>query len=367
MNTPMVSAHVNTRHKEMLVPGSERGTKDTISVFPGYEWIKKLPNKKIYFALFQDWVSTDNLPDGYDYYIVSFHLEPINIPWLKQQKVTGLIIVLSGGTHYDLKLPGVHFVSFFYWHYQLKQMQDWFGVKEKITPTYKFSAVCNRVSQSKVWIITKLLETAKESSLVVLNSWLKEKNVHGWQATGNTTLDQLTQVFRDCYSGKEIKIDNFDNATQNKQNITGNPWQPLYQDCAVNFTNESFHYSRMIEDGQEYIWPGPFITEKTLKCLLGGTAFIPVGQFETYKTLTNLGFEFHYDFDITWDLDPGNITRAEKIINLIDQLNQFDVSELVTKTQHSSKHNQNHIVSDKFYQTCNDINATTVDEIVKIL
>jgi hypothetical protein len=352
--------------KQMLVPRPCQGTKDNIPQFPGYEWIKQLPGKKIYFALFQQWPNQD-LPTGHDYYIVSFHLEVVDIAWLKRQKVTGPIIVLSDGQSYNFKIPGVKFLPFYYWHYQLQQMQEWFGIKEKAMPAYKFSAVCNRISQSKLWVTTKLLETAQDSSLIVLNSWIEEKNVHDWQATGNVKLDQLTQLFRDRYLGQEIKIDDFNNTTHNFQSITGNPWQPLYQDCAVHFTNESFHYSGMVEDGQKYIWPGPFLTEKTLKCLLGGTAFIPVGQFETYKTLTDLGFKFHYDFDIAWDLDSGNITRAEKIVNLIDQLNQIDILTLVTKTQTSSKYNQNYIVSGKFYQACHDINVNTINKIFEIL
>ena len=354
--------------KQMLVPSPVTGTQDTIPYFPGYEWIKKLPDKKIYFALFQGWYNIDDLPQGYDYYIVSFHMEVSNLLWLKQQKVSGPIIVLADGQSYDFKMPGIHFVPFYYWHYQLQKMQEWFGIKEeKITPKYKFSAVCNRISQSKVWITTKLLETAKESSLIVLNSWLEEKNVHGWQLTSNTKLDQLTQLFLDKYAGQEIKIDDFNNTTQNEQRITGNPWQPLYQDCAIHFTNESFHYSGMVENGQEYIWPGPFLTEKTLKCLLGGTAFIPVGQFETYKTLTNLGLQFDYDFNISWDLDPGNLSRAESIINLIDELNQYTAEQLVNKTQESSRYNQNYIVSGKFFEQCQQKNKESIAQIFDLI
>ena len=51
--------------KQMLVPLPIEGTQDTVSSFPGYEWIKKLPNKKIYFALFQRWPN-QRLPTGYD-------------------------------------------------------------------------------------------------------------------------------------------------------------------------------------------------------------------------------------------------------------------------------------------------------------
>ena len=346
------------------MPG--QGIQDQIPIHPGYEWIKKLPNKQIYFALFQRWPNYD-LPAGYDYYIVSFHLEVVDISWLKRQKVAGPIIVLADGQNYNLKISGVHFLPFFYWHYQLQKMQEWFGIKEKITPTYKFSTVCNRISQSKIWITTKLLETAKESSLIVLSSWFEEKNVHSWHLTGSVKLDQLTQLFRDKYFGQEIKIDDFKNATHNQQNITGNPWQALYQDCAIHFTNESFHYSEMVEDNQVYVWPGPFITEKTLKCLLGSTAVIPVGQFETYKTLSNLGLKFDYEFDTQWDLDPGNLTRSNSIVNLIDHLNQCSVDELVAKTQKSNEYNQNYIVSGSFFKSCEQINEKSITQIVDLI
>jgi hypothetical protein len=246
-------------------------------------------------------------------------------------------------------------------------MIAWFGLQEKAKPRYKFSAVCNRITQSKLWIATKLLETAQDSSLVVLNSWLEEKNVHNWQPTGNDTLDNLTQIFRDTYLGKEIKIDDFDNSKQNKHRITGTPWQPLYQDCAIHFTNESFHYSGMVENDQEYVWPGPFVSEKTLKCLLGATAFVPVGQFETYKTFKDLGFNFECEFDTTWDLDPGNLTRCQSIINLIDWFNHCDINTLTALTKDCNQSNQEHIISGQFFSRCNERNQESIEKINQLL
>jgi hypothetical protein len=352
--------------KEMLVPGACYGTKDQLPLNRGYEWINKLPNKKIYFALFQGWPAKD-LPKGYDYYIVSFHLEAVNLDWIRSQEVNGKIIVLFDGNHYDLEIPGVEFVSFFYWHYQIEKMQQWFGMQPKQQPKYKFSAVCNRITQSKLWVTIKLLEVARESSLIVLNSWLEEKNVHAWQLTGLPELDKYTEIYREKYLGTEIKIDDFDTRTQNVQSITGTPWQPLYQDCAINFTNESFHYSYMAADNQEYVWPGPFITEKTLKCLLGGTAFVPVGQFHTYKTLQDLGFKFNYQFDTAWDNDSGNLTRFCKILELINWLNQFDVDQLVEFTKDANEHNQHHITSGNFFQVCERRNLESIDKIYSLV
>jgi hypothetical protein len=353
----------------MLVPSPQRGTKDQIGIHSGYEWIKNLPNKKIYFALFQNWHDLQDLPLGYDYYIVSFHLEAVNLNWLRQQRVPGQIIVLFDGNSYNLDIPGIHFIPFFYWHYQLEQMQTWFGSKPLYSnsPSYKFSAVCNRITQSKVWITTKLLETCRQSSLIVLNNWLEEKNVHNWQLTGNTVLDNLTIKFQERYLGQTIKIDHFDNTSQNHQQITATPWQPLYQDSAIHFTNESFHYSYTIDGNQSYIWPGPFITEKTLKCLLGGTAFVSVGQFEIYQILGKLGLIFDYGFDLTWDQDPGNLTRACSIVQLIDSLNQIEIDQLVKLTKPSNEHNQNYIVSRKFFDRCHKFNLESIEKIYQLL
>jgi len=347
---------------QMLVPGEWRGIPDQFPAVKGYEWIDRLPNKKIYLSMWSAWYSTD-LPADYDYYIVSYHLEAVNLPWLRQQasQLNRPIIVLFDGNSYDVSIPNVHFIPYYYWHEQLAQLIAWFGIQAKPTPSYKFSAVCNRITQSKVWITTKLLETAPESSLVVLNSWLDEKNVHNWQPTGNSKLDQLTDVFRSRYQGQTIKIDDFDTNTMNQQSITGNPWQPLINDVAVHFTNESFHYSLMM-DPDEYIWPGPFLTEKTLKCLAGGTAFIPVGQFETYRTLGALGLEFNYGFDTTWDSDPGNLSRAASIVDLIDDLNQVDIAKLVDLTQESSRFNQNWIVTGQFGQQCQRHNQESTEK-----
>ena len=357
-----------------VVPLQCFGTQKDIPIFPGYEWIKQLPDKKIYFALFERWPGLDtggwdkhDLPSGYNNYIVSFHLEAVDVAWLQQQKVTGPIFVLFDGTHYDLEIPGVYFIPFFYWHYQFKTMIETFGLQPSKTPKYKFSAVTNRIIQSRVWITTKLLKVAQDSSLLILNDWVEDKNVHGWQPTGNATLDKLTQTFLDNYFGQKILIDDFNtDRDKNSLNMT-DPWQPLYQDCAINFTNETFHYSYTVENGKEYIWPGPFVTEKTLKPLLAGTAIIPVGQFETYKTLSKFGLQFDYGFDTSWDLDPGNLSRAESIIKLIDTLAQLDLEELITKTEESSKYNQNHIVTGKFFEQCHQKNEESVAQIFDLI
>jgi len=352
--------------QNMLVPMAVQGTKETLGVYKEYEWIKTLPNKRIYLALFQRQFVND-LPPDYEYYIVSWHLEAVDMNWLKRQQTTGHIIVLFDGNHYDCQIPNVTFVPYMYWHVQLDRIIDWFGIQPKPDPTHKFSAICNRITQSKIWVTTKLLETARDSSVIRLSKWLESKNVHDWQLTGNPVLDQLTTIFKDKYQGQDIMIDDFDNEQHNVQQITANPWQSVLQDCVINFTSESFHYSGMYENGINYVHPGPFITEKTLKCLVAGTALVPVGQFETYQTLAKFGLNFDYEFDTSWDLDAGNLTRAQRIIELIDHLNEFSVDQLVSFTKPVNEHNQNCIVTGTFAKQCRQHNQQSLDQVFDII
>ena len=46
-------------------------------------------------------------------------------------------------------------------------------------------------------------------TLLSLSDWIEEKNVHNWQPTGQSVLDNLTEIFRSKYLGKKWSIDDF--------------------------------------------------------------------------------------------------------------------------------------------------------------
>jgi hypothetical protein len=316
-----------------------------------------------FFHLHSQWHSSDHqLPKGYKYYVLSWHGEYMDHEWIKAQNITEPVIVLHDWNHYIPSSLPDNFITirWIHWHYPLEKMVEWFGTKYTKNIRYKASAFCNRITQSKVWITTALLNYLDETQrLISLSDWLEEKNVHHWEPTGNTMLDDLQNNFRTNWIGKKISIDNFIN-DQNFQRYTANPAHPAYQECALHFTNESWHYSLMQEQNKKYIFPGPNFSEKTLKCLLGGTAFIPVGQFDVYRTLNQLGMQFDYEFDVSFDQDPGNISRAEKIVNLIRSLDQYTANDLFEMTRKSSQHNQEHIVSRDFFNLCESKNKSVL-------
>jgi len=354
----------------MLVPSSIiRGTANYIKKYPGYEWIEQFANKNIYYALFLGWQEADLL-SGYDYYIVSFHREAVDLNWIKQQakQVNAPIIVLHDGSHYNTRISGVTFLPFYYWHFQLDKMQKLFGNAFTKNIKYKTSAFCNRITQSKLYVFTALAKYINENDrLITLSNWLETKNIHNGEYTGNIVLDSLYEEFEQHWLGKELKIDNFNNNTDNIQIITGNPDQSAYQECAVHFTNESFHYSFMMDDYIPYTYPGPFITEKTLKCLLGATGFVPVGQFETYKTLSSLGLNFDYEFDTSFDNDSGNLTRLESIVKLIQQFSDMDIDQIFNATKESGEYNQQQIINGTFFKNCDKVNAQSIETLHQLL
>jgi hypothetical protein len=349
----------------MLVPIPTMGTHQNCN-FSGIEWLQSLPDNT-FFSLWQKWPKY-NLPTGYDLYVVSFHLETVDVDWIadQAQKISAPIVVLSDLNYYNYPFPSnVHAYTYYFWNQQVELIKKWFPKKTNKNLKFKTSAFCNRITQSKLIIFTALVEYLQSQTLLKLDSWVDEKDVHFKQATGNNELDRLADLFWSKYYGNTYVIDQFNNSTDNVQRKTADPWSTAYQQALINFTNESFHYSYFYNGEKEFIYPGPFLTEKTLKCLVGGTPFIAVGQFETYKTLKNLGFCFNYgDLDLSWDLDSGNLTRLQSIVNLIKNLQNYTLDDLVAITNDSTKHNFNYVWSGDFNNHCNNQNNKTIELIL---
>lgn len=339
----------------MLVPAPWQGP--ALQATGEMLWLANLPSNT-WCSLWRNWRQTEDLPKGHNLYVISYHLEAVDLNWVLRQcnQINAPIILLSDSKYYDFPVPqNLHCFTYLYWHKQLEQIQQWFPNQSLKDLKYKASSVCHRVTQSKLIVFTTLAEELKSDALQILGAWFEDVNFHHKEKTGNHLLDFISDIFWSKYAGKEIRIDNFDNS-KNQQNITSDPWSPIYQQCALHFTNESFHYSLMENEIGKFTYPGPFLTEKTLKCLIGETGFIPVGQFETYRTLSDLGFEFNYDFDLSFDADPGNLTRLEKIVKLILALKPMSVEDIFMASRESSMRNRDHILSGKFSTVCEKVN-----------
>ena len=360
----------------MLVPlpweGNVEQFKIRTDLHRGYEWLSKI-DKNVYLCLYQRW-PTQDLPTGYDLYIITFHLEAVAVDWLEQQSKTlnREIIVLFDGSSNGYTIPRVRFLPYFYWHIQLDNIFKWFPTPEQYTKNIKFkaSAICNRIQTNKLLVFTAVAEyLGTDKSMLVLRDWLEEDNIYRVSARHNDKLNNLYDIFFDKYYGKEYTIDDFTNE-QNYQKHTANPNQPYLQDCAINFANETFDTSALHFLDSPYnnslkLHPGPFITEKTLKCIAGCTAFIPVGQYNTYGTLTELGFDFEYEFDTSFDNIKHDGDRINAIVNLIETFKDIDANTLYQMTKESTEKNYYYVREGVFYREVEKLNAYTAEQVIE--
>ena len=331
------------------------------------DWLHDLPGNN-FFGLWLRGFDPD-LPKGYDNYILSYHMERPHWEWIREQakNIDGRIIIINDGLPYDNfdQLPNIDFYTFYSWHFQLQQIHELFPKIPKKQQKYKVSAINNRVTQSKLIIFTAIMELIEDNSLVKLSDWIEPKNVNWYQETGYPILDELTETFRQKYEGNTILLDNFLFKNSTKPRYNSDPFSVAFTDAALHFSLESYHYSYMVDDYGKYTRTGPNLTEKTLKCLLGETAFIPVSQFDVYNQLQQLGFMFDYGpLDLSFDRDPGNLSRLVKIVELCKTINIYSIEELLHYTEESSKHNREHIISEDFGNLCKQANQHTANKII---
>jgi hypothetical protein len=360
---------------DMLVPlpfsGTLKDFKEQQHLHKGYEWLNALSNPNVYFSLFQRWPQ-HNLPKEYNLHIVSFHLEAVDVNWLEKQskRITGEIIVLFDGSSNNYSIPKVRFLPYYYWHIQLDRIFNWFSQTFEKNITHKASAICNRIQTNKLLVFTALAEHLDTGDcMLVLRDWLEEDNIYKITARHNDKLGDLYDIFFKSYYGKEYTIDNFTNE-QNYQKHTANPNQLYLQNCAIHFTNESFHTTGLHLTDSPYnsaLWsyPGPFITEKTLKCIAGCTAFIPVGQYNTYGTLQELGFEFDYGFDCSFDSIKHDGDRLNAIVNLIETFKDIDSNTLYQMTKESTEKNYHYVKDGVFYREVEKLNSYTAEQVIE--
>jgi hypothetical protein len=334
--------------------------------FYGWDFLRPLIGQRIFWASV-DWYNDDkNLPPGYAGYVIK--TEGPNVEWVQQQAqhvdapIFYCCLYKDYGT-FD-HLPNVHFVPTIEWHYQLATMSQVFGTQVDKHIQHKVSALCHRATQSKIIVLSSLAQHVGLENCLVSLHYVKDKNVHKWQTTNDPTIDQHTQYFLENFQDTSILIDQFENKDLMQ---VYNYHHATYLNSAININNESFHYSYMMLDQQERINPGPFITEKTLKCLLGETAFINNAQYDTYSTLTSLGFEFDYGLDLSYDQDPGNISRMSGMLNVIKQLSDYTADELYEQTRRSCLHNKDHVMSGDFYKIAESVNHQAVESILSQL
>jgi hypothetical protein len=360
-----IPTNITGSHIPLLVNSKLADLTITDELLYWYPWIPNLKNKNTWLALGQNWKPNGDFPDspppGADYYIVygdsmMFGLAE-QIAKANQAPVFQLSAPLVE-SNFSTEL--VTYLPYTTDHQRINGVPRECSITKDIK--YKASALTDRVTQSKAIIFSALTSMLNEQEFVgsLRNGNNLLKNVHYWEMSGNKLCDHYMQNFIDHWKNKQMSMTDDNSKAESYNN-------PAYINSALNFTQESYHYSYMMSSGKSYIEPGPFLTEKTYKCLLSKTAFIPVGQYKSYQWLESLGMKFNYgELDLSFDQDPGNLTRLEKIINLIKSLSLWTAVELYDMTLDSCAHNYDHIMNGNFWKRCEDHNQSTINTLTQL-
>lgn len=317
----------------------------------------------VFLGLNLQWPTFD-LPPAQRYFI-SFHTEQADIRWIITQadRVYPAPILLAYDGEFDQSvLPGnVQTVRWITWHQQLAQLVDQFGVcNTPQKPQYKLSSLSYRLSQYKLFVSAYLLTLAPLKDIVLTHHHrlMKPEDLHS-HPPGLPWLDQLDLALEPTFINFN---DNFSQQITSPV-INGGWHNPAYRDALVNCTNESFHYSQ----STDFVFPGPYITEKTWKPLLAGRPFISVAQWHVYQELERLGLQFDFGFDRSFDKDPGDLTRIRDIFGAIDQVLNTTTDQLYEHSMASVQHNVRWIQSGAFADQCSAVNQRSQQTISEFI
>jgi hypothetical protein len=140
--------------KDIMLHPDPWGGIATRCTIPNMEWIQELGNKT-WCDLWLQWPSKQKilLPQGYNSYVVSFHMEAVDLKWLWNQskQIEAPIIVLTECDHYDTPLPtNVTIHKFYWWHQSVELIKKLYPQPVSKQISHQFSAICNRITQSKL-------------------------------------------------------------------------------------------------------------------------------------------------------------------------------------------------------------------------
>lgn len=336
-----------------------------------YHWLPDLTNKfgKTYCLMNLSWPDSkiiDQLPLHYDKYVITFQFEYIDFDWVKRLCNTVAprkVLLICPYNSFKYSCENLDLLEFQGWPQVIDWYQKEYGWPDVVfeNKTKKLSSLCHRINQFRVYASAYIHQTwDTDDYLMTWHNWLgKPEDLYLFNPTSNSrindVIDYLKNYFINLVHHSEQKFLNTPLA-----NLDYN-WS-AYTDCLINSSNESVSTSFQMEGDQSCILPGPYLTEKTIKCLLSRTALLPAGQYNTYGYLESLGFKFDYPWNKQFDQIPQDLDRISGFFDTLDQINNMDFEQIKTEIKTSCDHNREYIISGDFLQAVNKLNEQNINQ-----
>ena len=239
---------------------------------------------------------------------------------------------------YDFKIPkNIYYFKYRFWYVHLEAFLANYDVSKLIFAKnknykYKFSSFSFKLRQSRALITTLLMTYARNESLI---SWHKA-DLDQIQIDLHEALIESLKNHHDFADldwsviNNAILPDNFNRAKNTVLANTLDIDNAGYANTLINFTNETDSYGYHNDGINEYIRPGPYLTEKTFKSLISGTIMISVGQPFIYDFLRNdYNLPLNYAIDLSYDNLKGDFDRLFELRKLIEKLASTPLADLI--------------------------------------
>ena len=259
-------------------------------------------------------------------------------------------IYLADVNNYDHVYPdNVTFFKYRHWHLPLMHVLNNIDLSQipnvKSKKIYKkFSSLSYYRRQFRAIVTLSLLKYAANDSII---SW--------HNLTNHSCHDELIKSLKSDVSFDDLdwEVLNYkhtiDNYTIDKNYYKSNILDflnPQYQNCLINFSNETDNFGLYWIDDIRYNRPGPFLTEKTWKPLISGNVLMSIGQPGTYDFLKNdYNIPINYSIDTSFDNVLGDFDRIKQIKNLIESLSKIKLSDLIDQNIDNCELIQNTILT----------------------
>lgn len=256
----------------------------------------------------------------------------------------------------------VTYLRWITWHHQLSNIIKHYDINHEIDlPSRKISSLSFQHEFHKAAVTAYLLKTFPENDMIL--SWWNVKSSKDRlyyldpeyflpQSIANHLLDKN---FQDI---KSIELDKFINSPM----INSNWSHPAFLDCLFNCTNESIYNDVCLIEDRLYRLPYPYLTEKTWKPLLAGRSFLPVGQSNSLRTLTQLGLKFIPELNAI-DVSEREFDRMQQIWTMLDWIRNNDIKYLFDYTFDDVSHNVSWIYDGYFASECEKQNRSLQEKI----
>lgn len=339
------------------------------------DWLFDLFEGKTWIGLQLNWPDHSILiPDDMDLYIFSWHLEPWPYDWLisfADSHPNQRIIVIGEFEPCFLR-ANIQILKRHCWHLVLPTMlSEWnAGNQFRDVRSKLLSCLCGKPNFYRALIfafITKYLQN--ESRIIV--SW---NTTADYQCSSLGALDvkipmERLEDLRQTYFDQNLL--NQSVTIDTKKNLRDLlPWDRWNfdwpgADAWINVTNETYCRSDWSELDISRA-PGPYLSEKTWLALVAGLAILPNGMPGTYTHLQSMGFRMDWPWPMDFDLEPGDVSRLDKVIDTMEWILAQNEQDLISCIRSNCEFNFHHVRSLDFQRRLLDTNDANLDKFLRI-